>query len=163
MFRLSGFQKQKGLATIEFTLLVPFFLLIIFATAEFGRGLYQYSQLTRMIRDAARHLSQSVITTGNGVPADSTGKVLDANCNNCITETKMILKHGANSVSPLLLNEIDTAVITIEESPLGSGIMVISVDYDWSPIFFDQLSGFGLGDGIDLSFNLNSTYAVRAI
>ncbi|ABV87336.1 TadE/TadG family type IV pilus assembly protein [Shewanella pealeana] len=160
MLNLLSSNKQKGLAAVEFTLLVPFFLFLIFAVAELGRGLYQYSQLTRMIRDAGRHLSQSIITTRNGVPSD----LIDQNCDNCISDTLNILMYGANTGTSKLLSGIEITDISISEFPIDSGILVISVDYNWTPIFFDKLSGFGFNnDAIDLGFSLNSTYAVRAI
>ncbi|MCG9731305.1 pilus assembly protein [Shewanella sp. Isolate13] len=159
MSKVIQLNKEKGIAAIEFTLLVPFFLLIIFVTVEFGRALFQYSQLTRMIRDAGRHLSQTIITEGAGMPTDLT----DANCNGCISDTKNILMYGAGTGSSTLLSGLKITDITISEFPIDSEIMVISVDYDWTPIFFDQLSEFGLGNGIDLTFNFSSTYAVRAI
>jgi hypothetical protein len=155
------YKKQRGIAAIEFTIILPFFLVIIFLTAELGRVLYQYSQLTRMIRDAGRHLSQTIITTGNGVPSD----LIDEYCDGCISETTNILIYGASSGTNSLLSGINITDISISEFPIDSGIMVISVDYDWTPIFFEKISGFGLASGkaIDLSFSLNSTYAVRAI
>jgi hypothetical protein len=155
------YKKQRGIAAIEFTIILPLFLVIIFFTAELGRALYQYSQLTRMIRDAGRHLSQTIITTGNGVPAD----LIDLSCNDCISDTKNILIYGASSGATPQLSGISITNISISEFPIDSEIMVISVDYDWTPIFFDKLSGFGFGSekAIDLSFSLNSTYAVRAI
>ncbi|PKG57319.1 pilus assembly protein TadE [Shewanella sp. Choline-02u-19] len=153
------YKKQRGIAAIEFTIILPLFLVLIFFTAELGRALYQYSQLTRMIRDAGRHLSQTIITTGNGVPSD----LIDAYCNGCISETTNILIYGASSGATTQLSGISITDISISEFPIDSGIMVISVDYDWTPIFFDKMSGFGSGEGIDLSFSMNSTYAVRAI
>lgn len=150
---------QSGVAAVEFTLLIPIFLLLIFITAELGRGIYQYSHLTRMVRDAGRHLSQTVITTSNGVPATLT----DANCDGCISDTKHLLVYGANTGSRALLSGISITDVSIAETPADSGIMVITVDYDWTPIFFDKLQGFGFGDGIDLSFNLSAKYAMRAI
>ncbi|QQX82306.1 pilus assembly protein [Shewanella sp. KX20019] len=151
--------KQSGIAAIEFTIVLPLFLVLIFFTAELGRGIYQYSQLTRMIRDAGRHLSQTIITTGNGVPTD----LIDEYCDGCISDTTSLLVYGANTGTAPLLSGIDITDISISEFPVDSGIIVISVDYDWTPIFFDKLSGFGSGEGVDLSFSLTSTYAVRAI
>ncbi|MFT5716933.1 MAG: hypothetical protein ACI9T7_001116 [Oleiphilaceae bacterium] len=159
MMKNAQYLKQNGVAAIEFTLLIPMFLLMIFVTAELGRGIYQYSQLTRMIRDAGRHLSQTVITTANGIPVT----LNDANCDGCISDTKNLLIYGASTGSNTLLSGINITDINIAEIPADSGIMVITVDYDWTPIFFDKLSGFGLGEGLDLSFNLTSKYAVRAI
>ena len=48
---------QRGVAIVEFALILPFLLLLTFITTEFGRAIYQYNTLTKSVRDAARYLS----------------------------------------------------------------------------------------------------------
>lgn len=50
-------QKQKGVAIIEFALILPFLLILTFITVEFGRALYEYNIVVKSVRDAARYLS----------------------------------------------------------------------------------------------------------
>lgn len=50
-------KPQHGVALVEFTLMLPFLLLLTFITTEFGRALYQYNTLAKSVRDAARYLS----------------------------------------------------------------------------------------------------------
>lgn len=50
-------KHQKGVAIIEFALILPMLLTLTFITTEFGRALYQYDTLTKGVRDAARYLS----------------------------------------------------------------------------------------------------------
>jgi Flp pilus assembly protein TadG len=49
--------RQKGVAIIEFALILPFLLLLSFFTIEFGRAIWQYNTLTKSVRDGARYLS----------------------------------------------------------------------------------------------------------
>ncbi len=49
--------QQSGVAIIEFALILPFLLLLIFITTEVGRALYQYNTLTKSVRDAVRYMS----------------------------------------------------------------------------------------------------------
>jgi Flp pilus assembly protein TadG len=49
--------KQKGVAIVEFALILPFLLLMTFFTTEFGRAIWQYNTLTKAVRDSARYLS----------------------------------------------------------------------------------------------------------
>lgn len=63
-------KKQSGLAAIELTILLPFLLLLIFATAEFGRLLYQYNALNLMARDALRFMVNDV-RNGSTTDVDS--------------------------------------------------------------------------------------------
>jgi Flp pilus assembly protein TadG len=50
-------KKQAGAAIVEFTLMLPLLLLLMFITAEFGRAMYQYGALTKSVREAVRYLS----------------------------------------------------------------------------------------------------------
>lgn len=48
---------QRGVALVEFALILPFLLLLSITAAEFGRAIWQYNTLTKSVRDAARYLS----------------------------------------------------------------------------------------------------------
>lgn len=50
-------RKQRGVAIVEFALVVPLLLILTFITTEFGRAVYQYNTLAKSVRDAARYLS----------------------------------------------------------------------------------------------------------
>ena len=50
-------RRQKGVAIVEFALILPFLLLLTFITTEFGRAIWEYNTLTKSVRDAARYLS----------------------------------------------------------------------------------------------------------
>ena len=49
--------RQKGVAIVEFALILPFLLLLSFFTIEFGRAIWEYNTLTKSVRDGARYLS----------------------------------------------------------------------------------------------------------
>ena len=49
---------QRGVAAVEFGLLLTPLLLLIFGTTELGRAIYSYNTLDKTVRDASRHLSQ---------------------------------------------------------------------------------------------------------
>lgn len=46
--------KSRGQATVEFAVASFFFLFIVFATIDFGRVVYTYSQLHNAVREGAR-------------------------------------------------------------------------------------------------------------
>lgn len=54
--RFSSF--QRGVAAVEFALLLTPLVLMVFGTTELGRAIYSYNTLDKTVRDAARHLSQ---------------------------------------------------------------------------------------------------------
>lgn len=47
--------QQKGVAAVEFAILLPMLLLIAFGITEFGRAMYTYNTLVKATRDAARY------------------------------------------------------------------------------------------------------------
>jgi len=50
-------KRQRGVAIVEFALILPFLLVLTFITTEFGRAIWQYNTLTKSVRDSARYLS----------------------------------------------------------------------------------------------------------
>ena len=56
--------SQKGVALIEFALVLPLLLLLSLIVTEYGRALYQYNTLTKSVRDAVRYLSSKDPGTG---------------------------------------------------------------------------------------------------
>ena len=51
-------KRQRGVAAVEFGILLAPMLLMACGVAEFGRAIYQYDTLTKATRSAARYLSQ---------------------------------------------------------------------------------------------------------
>jgi hypothetical protein len=54
---------QRGVAIVEFALILPFLLLLTFITTEFGRAIWEYNTLTKSVRDASRYLAIQPVGT----------------------------------------------------------------------------------------------------
>jgi Flp pilus assembly protein TadG len=50
--------RSRGVAAVEFALLLAPMILMLFGATEFGRAIYTYNTLDKTVRDAVRHLSQ---------------------------------------------------------------------------------------------------------
>lgn len=50
-------RNQKGVAAVEFGILLVPLVILAFGITEFGRAMYQYNTLAKGTRDAARYLS----------------------------------------------------------------------------------------------------------
>jgi Flp pilus assembly protein TadG len=50
-------RSQKGVAVVEFALLLPTLLLLIYIVTELGRAVMQYNTVAKSVRDASRYLS----------------------------------------------------------------------------------------------------------
>jgi Flp pilus assembly protein TadG len=77
--------KQRGVAIIEFALMLPMLLVLMMIVTELGRAIMDFGTLVKSVRDAARYLS--VQTPGTK-----------------ITEAKNLVVYGnpAGSGSPLV-------------------------------------------------------------
>lgn len=51
-------RRCRGVAAVEFALLLLPLVLMTFGATEFGRAIYTFNTLDKTVRDAARHLSQ---------------------------------------------------------------------------------------------------------
>lgn len=149
MFKLK--QNQKGLAAIEMTLILPVMLLLLFATAEFSRLLYQYNALTQVVREASRYLMS------NARP-DSTN-IIDIKAQIMGNATAMLTYGDLNSSAQVLPN---LAAATVSISVSGEFI-TLTVSYPWQPIFASTLPSFVSSTSFDLSFPLVTTYTMRAL
>jgi len=143
--------KQQGLAAIEFTLILPFLLLLIFASAEFGRLLYHYNALNKTVRDASRYLSSHVIYGDNNNIA-----IKDT----ISADVKNLIKFSQTSNGTSLFPNLGDDDINLA---INGDFVIITVSYDWQPIFSQSFTTFGFGNDIDLSFPLVSTYTMRAL
>jgi hypothetical protein len=143
--------KQKGLAAIEFTMVLPFLLLLIFACAEFGRLMFQYNALNKTVRDASRYLSVNA-TPGTTNNID----IKDA----IAAKVKSLIRYGQSTNTTLLLPNLNDDDISFI---VNGDFITVTVTYDWQPIFSDSFTTFGVSNDIDLSFPLVSTYTMRAL
>ena len=141
--------KEQGFAAIELTIILPFLLLIIFATSEFGRLLYQYNALNKTVRNASRYLAGNA-KLGTGVYEIRPGVA---------TKVTTYIKYGGpGSVTPLLPNLTSSTI----DLSLSGEFVTISVSYPWQPLVSDMFTSFGLGNDIDMILPLVSTYTMRA-
>jgi Flp pilus assembly protein TadG len=71
------FNAMRGLATLEFTLLMAFaYAPMLLGTVEIGRILYQYNTIVKSVRDSARHISLYSATDPNYATQVSNAKCL---------------------------------------------------------------------------------------
>jgi Flp pilus assembly protein TadG len=57
--------KQKGSATVEFAMLLPLLLLLVFTVSEFGVMFYRFNALTKSVDIAARYLTDVSVNKTN--------------------------------------------------------------------------------------------------
>lgn len=114
-------RPRRGAAALEFALLLPLFLLIIFGILEFGRALMVYQVTTNAAREAAR---RSVIAgTTNGEVTGLINDYLDGASVSPTGRTIEILDENGNAgtMGDISSHQEVTIVITVpfEQNNLG--------------------------------------------
>jgi hypothetical protein len=147
-------QRERGLAAVEFAIILPLVLLIMLATAELGRALYQYNTLTKAVRDGARYLSGVAIVGGTGA-IDLTATKL--------TNTRNLVVYGnISGAGTALLPGLAPAQITIPDPPPDPLHVRVQATYAYQPIFA-TLPGFGLMSDVSANWNLTAASTMRAL
>lgn len=83
-FKREVLKRQRGVAAVEFTLVLLILLLIIGGIFEFGRVFWFYNAMTKATRDGARVMSvtEALVINSQGVPAARNLVVAEANAAN---------------------------------------------------------------------------------
>lgn len=94
--------KQKGTSTVEFALMLPILLLLVFAVSEFGVMFYQLNALNKSVQVAARYLSDVTVNHTISSANKTTAQNLAVYGNSVATGTPVLpnFAPGQITVSP---------------------------------------------------------------
>ena len=110
---------QKGAAALEFAIILPFLVLLIFGTIELGMMIYNKQVITNASREGARA----------GITGITNGEVKQIVWDYC--NEKLINLNGSNDLS------IGNIVVT----PDGTHDLSVAVSFDYN-LLFSQIIGF---------------------
>lgn len=145
--QINGISRQRGIAMIELVIVVPILLLILLATSEMGRALYQYNTLSKAVRDSARYYSTEVFGS------------------NDIAGTINLVKYGQTGVGTALLPGIVNVTIPAPVLDVTGTYVTVTGSYSFTFLPGNPLSGImGLfGSALPNPFILTATSTMRAI
>jgi Flp pilus assembly protein TadG len=113
---------ERGIQLVELAIVVPIFLILFAATAEFGRYFYEYTTLAKASRAGARYLATSAVNTAE----DTTAKNI------------VVYGNSAGTGSPIVPG-LTTAHIVITRQGgvprLPQTVKVQITDFKHQPIF----------------------------
>src|SRR5881394_297467 len=92
-------RDERGVQLVELAIVLPIFLLLFAATAEFGRYFYEYTTLAKASRVGARYLATAAVKASE----DTTAK-------------NIIVFGNANGTGDPILAGLTTANVTITRS-----------------------------------------------
>jgi hypothetical protein len=147
------YRRQQGIAMVEFTIVLPVLLMLLFAVTEIGRAIVRYNTLTKAVQDGARHAAAYALL-------GTTGQVtIDAQLQ---TEVRNIVVYGnrAGTGTPLLGGLLPGQVNLVDA---GGDQIRVDVSYPYQPLFGAVLPNFGPGSSINTSFVMQASVSMRAL
>ncbi len=160
MKRLTRFaRRQRGVAAVEFGILIVPMVLMALGVAEFGRAVYQYDTLTKATRSAARYLS--MYSPDDVTYPTAAAKCLAAYGNS--TCSGQPLAPGLGTAMVVICDRVDNsgcpgqtfANVSTYDNPSGTGtpagtvnlIAVRITGFSYTPVqSFIDVSGLIFGD-----------------
>jgi Flp pilus assembly protein TadG len=115
-------KKVRGAVAVEMAFLMIPLIVLAFGIAEFGRAMFEYNTLTKSVRNAVRHVSQSAST--ETVKAEAVALAVYGTITNA-------------SPTPLLTNLSESNVgITTVPDITGNNMVTVSIsDYKFNFVF----------------------------
>jgi Flp pilus assembly protein TadG len=134
------YSDRAGAALVEFTLVLPFLLSIVFGMAEFGRFIYQYQLVLEGLRDAGRYLSR----------VDASNGTLQTNAIN-LAVTGTLDGTGAARVTGWATSDVTISFRDVDNSanpapyrgPATIHVAIVTTTFDYADI--GMLGALGLG------------------
>ena len=145
--------RNKGIAIVEFVIVLPLCLMLMLATAEFGRAFMQYNTLTQSLRDGARYVASGAIDGGTG------NVIINATLR---TQAQNLVVYGNTAgTGTATLPGLTAGSVTMADA--GGGNVSITVTYPYTSIF-SFIPGFSYSANTLLNgINLQAAMTVRAM
>lgn len=139
------FSLLRGVATVEFALLLTPLVLMIFGTTELGRAIYSYNTLDKTVRDAGRHLSQhgpgDTVIAGQARclavygTTDCTGTpVAPGLTTGMVSICDALLCPSTHASQPTGLGSINLVTVSIQNYPYNSVVGFVVPDMTFNTI-----------------------------
>jgi len=151
--KLANHKRQRGLAMVEFTIVLPVLLLLMLGVTEVGRALIRYNALTKTVHDGARFAAAyALLGTTGAVNIDAALR----------TEIRNLIVYGnkAGTGSPVLGGLQPSQIQVVD---LGGDQIRVDVSYPYQPLFGAVLPDFGLGSSINTTFTMQASVSMRAL
>lgn len=146
-------REQRGIAAVEFAITLPLLLLVMLATAEFGRLFCQYGTLTKAVRSAARYVATNAAVGSTNVVSISSQTA---------TAAQNLATYGnINGTGTPLLPGLKAGSIAVGDA--GNGYVSVTASYTYAPML-GSIPTFGLtASPLSLKFTLNTVVTLKAL
>jgi Flp pilus assembly protein TadG len=146
-------KTQRGVAMVEFAIILPVMLLLMLGVTEIGRLLIRYNALTKHVHEGARYAASQVLNGTTGTV------VIDAQIE---TEVRNLVVYGniAGTGNAYLENLAPNQITLVSDAP--QEIRVDAV-YPYQPLIGPAFPFFGLGSSTIGAFNMQASVSMRAL
>ena len=145
--------NQQGTAVVEFAIVLPVLLLLLFSIVDIGRMLSQYNTLTVAVRDACRYAASNAAVGSTGVL--SITPQLQAAAGNLVSTGTI------GGLSPPLLPGLSPADVIVADA--GNGYISVTASYAYQPLLGARLPTFGFGPPLSLALTLRAQTVMRVL
>jgi Flp pilus assembly protein TadG len=153
---INGSCRQRGVAIVEFTIVLPILVVLILVVAELGRAFLQFNTLTRAVRDSARYVSANALNGASQTIDVSTTAAVYAEAQNLVVYGQI-----GNSGSPLLPGLVPGDV-TIA-NPGGTSDITVNVSYTYQPMLGAVLPGLFYGSDLATTYPLQAQVTMKVL
>jgi len=143
--------RSRGAVLLETVFVLPLLLALMLATAEFGHAFWQYSTLTKSLRDGARFAATQGVLGSTGVVVIT--NELQNNVSNVV-----VYGNTAGSGAPVL-EGFTTSAVSLEAP--GDGDVIVRASYAY-PALFGLVPTF-YGASASAPFTLDAAVRMRAL
>ena len=148
-----NWRSERGVAMVEFMIVLPVILFIMLGVTEIGRVLMRYTTLTKALQDGARHASVYAFAGASQVV--DIDAALDAEIRNLV-----VYGNTQGTGTPVLAGFTTGQInITVPQA----GWVQIDASYPYVPVFGSSIPSFGLGATPNMSFDLSASVTMRAL
>ncbi len=149
----SARSRSKGVAIVEFIIVMPICLILIMATAEFGRAFMQYNTLTKSVRDGIRYVAANALVGSTGVV--SINGTVQAQAQN------LVVYGNTAGTGSAILPGLTTGAVTVAGA--GGGNVSLSVTYPYGSIFVFVPGFFYGGNTATNGYSMQAAITMRAL
>ncbi len=142
---MNALQSQKGIAAVEFLIVLPLLLSVLLVITEFGQAFITFNTLNKLAQNGVRYATSDIQGTS------SYDQIAD------VSKIKNIVVYGKTAPADgdsALVEGLSVDDVSVVHS---SGYVTVSVDYSYSPI--SSL----LPTSLDLNFPLDTSAVMRTL
>jgi len=139
-------RSERGVQLVEVAIVIPVFLMLFGATAEFGRYFYEYTTLAKAARGGSRYLSTAPVT----------------GTEDAIAKNIVVYGNPTGTGSPILADLTTSNIVITRQGGvpvLPQTVTVSIVDYKHQPIF--DLGKLTKSVGLSLNIDVKPSVTMR--